>query len=211
MGALRGPFAGADHHLDAPYWQTPPEAVERMLDLAGAGPGDLLVDLGCGDGRIVIAAAKRGARGQGIDLDAERIAEAAASARASGVGALVEFRREDLFQTRLEAASIVSLYLLPHVNSWLRDRLLTELEPGSRVVGHAFPMRDWAPAAEARVDGRYLYLWVVPGARSRPSPWPAGRGPGDAECFGQSLPAAATPGSRAGRRRSPAKAPRASS
>lgn len=164
MGALRGPFAGTEGHLDAPYWQTPIEAVERMLDLAGAGPGDVLIDLGCGDGRIVIAAARRGTRGLGIDIDAARIAEAEAAAETAGIGALAQFRREDLFQTRLEEASIVSLYLLPHVNAMLRDRLCTELKPGSRVVGHAFPMRDWAPAAEAQVDGRYLYLWVVPDA-----------------------------------------------
>lgn len=165
MGALRGPFAGTEGHRDAPYWQTPPELVDRMLDLAAAGPGDFLIDLGCGDGRIVIAAARRGVRALGVDIDADRIAEAEAAAAAARLAPLAQFRREDLFLTRLEEASIVTLYLLSHVNAWLRDRLRAELKPGSRVVGHGFPMPDWRPAAETQLGGRCLYLWIVPGAR----------------------------------------------
>jgi cyclopropane fatty-acyl-phospholipid synthase-like methyltransferase len=160
--ALRGPFTGSAEHRDAPYWQTPEALVEAMLDLASVGPGDRLIDLGCGDGRIVIAAATRGALALGIEIDPARIAEAKAAAAAAGVPATARFRREDLFETRLEDATVVALYLLPHVNAMLCARLRGELRPGSRVVGHAFPMPDWAPAAQARVDKRQLYLWVVP-------------------------------------------------
>jgi SAM-dependent methyltransferase len=160
--AVRGPFAGEDHHRDAPYWQSPDDVVERMLDLAGAGPGDVLIDLGCGDGRICIAAAKRGARAIGIDLDAERIAEAEAAVLAAGVGALVSFRREDLFATRVEEASIVSLYLVPHIHNLLGPRLRTELARGSRVVAHAWPIAGWKPdRVETLPDRRTLCLWAI--------------------------------------------------
>jgi len=158
---LRGPWAGTPHHLDAPFWPTPEPLVERMLDLAGVGPGDHLIDLGCGDGRIVIAAARRGATALGVDIDAERIAEAEAAARAAGVEQLVGFRCEDLFATRLEAASVVTLYLIPHIHGLLGARLRTELAPGSRVLSHAFAIRDWAPRAHEVIDQRELYLWVV--------------------------------------------------
>lgn len=135
-----------------------------MLDLAGAGPGDLLIDLGCGDGRICIAAARRGARALGIDIDAARIAEAEAAAAGAGVAQLVEFRREDLFETRLEAASIVALYAVPLVHNLLGPRLRTELAPGSRVVAHAWPIQGWPQdRVETLADGRTLYLWTVSG------------------------------------------------
>jgi len=133
-----------------------------MLDLAGAGPGDRLVDLGCGDGRICIAAARRGARALGVDIDAERIAEAQAAASAAGVAALTAFRREDLFETRLEGASIVALYTLPLVHNLLGPRLRTELGPGSRVVAHAWPIAGWpADRVETLPDRRMLYLWTI--------------------------------------------------
>lgn len=159
--AIRGPWAGTPHHLDAPFWPTPEPLVEHMLDLAGVGPGDHLIDLGCGDGRIVIAAARRGATALGVDIDAERIAEAEAAARAAGVEQLVSFRCEDLFATRLEAASVVTLYLIPHIHGLLGARLRTELAPGSRVLSHAFAIRDWAPRAHETIDQRELYLWIV--------------------------------------------------
>lgn len=159
--AIRGPWAGTPHHLDAPFWPTPEPLVERMLDLAGVGPGDHLIDLGCGDGRIVIAAARRGATALGVDIDAERIAEAETAARTAGVEQLVQFRREDLFATRLEEASVVTLYLLPMVHGLLGARLRTELAPGSRVLGHAFAIRDWAPHTHEVIDQREVFLWVV--------------------------------------------------
>jgi SAM-dependent methyltransferase len=159
--AIRGPWAGTPNHLDAPFWPTPEPLVERMLDLAEVGDGDHLIDLGCGDGRIAIAAARRGASALGVDIDPERIAEAEAAARAAGVEHLVDFRCEDLFATRLEAASVVTLYLIPLVHGLLGARLRTELAPGSRVVSHAFAIRDWEPRLHEVVDQRELFLWVV--------------------------------------------------
>jgi len=159
--SLRGPWAGTPHHFDAPFWPTPEPLVERMLDLAEVGPGDHLIDLGCGDGRIVIAAARRGATALGVDIDADRIAEAEAAARTAGVERVVRFRCEDLFATRIEAASVVTLYLLPFVHGLLGARLRTELAPGSRVLGHAFAIRDWAPRVHEIIDQREVFLWVV--------------------------------------------------
>ena len=114
-----------------------------MLDLAQVGPSDYLIDLGCGDGRIAVAAARRGARALGVDLDPLRIEEAAAAARIAGVEAHVRFRRQDLFRTPIYDASVIALYLLPRINLALRPRLLTELRPGARIVSHAFDMGDW--------------------------------------------------------------------
>lgn len=160
--AVRGPFAGTDQHLDAPFWPTPDDAVARMLDLAGAGPGDRLIDLGCGDGRICIAAARRGTRALGVDIDAARIAEAEAATRAAGVEALVSFRREDLFETRLDEASIVTVYALPLVHNLLAPRFRADLAPGSRVVAHAWPITGWPADRVETFDGhRSLYLWTI--------------------------------------------------
>lgn len=157
--AARGPFAGKPGHLDAPYWQSPPAIVEAMLDLARLRPGECLIDLGCGDGRIVIAAARRGARAIGIDIDPARIAEAEAAAGAASVTAA--FRREDLFETPLAEADIVTLYLLGHVNNLLAGRLAAELRPGARIVSHAFPIAGREPAARREADGRAIYLWIA--------------------------------------------------
>lgn len=159
--AIRGPWAGTPHHFDAPYWQTSAPLVERMLDLAGVGPGDHLIDLGCGDGRIVVAAARRGATALGIDIDPERVADSTAAAHAAGVAHRVDFRCEDLFATRLEAASVITLYLQPLPNNLLAARFRTELAPGSRVVSHGYAMRDWAPRVHETIDRHDLYLWVV--------------------------------------------------
>lgn len=159
--AIRGPFAASGNHCDAPYWQTPTELIEPMLDLARCGPGDRLLDLGCGDGRIVVAAALRGAEGIGVDCDPERIAEARAEAEAAGVAGRVSFRREDLFLTELTGATIVTLYLLPLPNRLLAQRLRTELAPGSRVVSHAWSIEGWPADQEVSVDGRMLYAWTV--------------------------------------------------
>ncbi len=158
---IRGPFAAGGNHCDAPYWQTPSELVERMLDFAACGPGDRLIDLGCGDGRIVVAAARRGAKALGVDFDPERIAEARAAADAAGAGDSASFRREDLFLTDLSGATIVTLYLLPLPNRLLAHRLRTELPKGSRVVSHAWPIAGWDADREECVYGRFLYLWTV--------------------------------------------------
>jgi len=164
LAALRGPFAGTAGHLDAPYAATPPPVVEAMLDLAGLRPGERLLDLGCGDGRIAIAGAARGAQATGIDIDPVRVAAATAAARAAGLAERAFFRCEDLFAAPLAGVDVVTMYLLAHVNAWLAPRLRAEALPGTRIVSHAFPIRDWTPARTRRVGEAALYLWIVPGA-----------------------------------------------
>ena len=159
LPALAG-FAAPE--LEVPFVPTPHDLVQRMLDLAAVGPEDYLIDLGCGDGRIAVAAARRGARALGVDLDPLRIEEAAAAARIAGVEARVRFRHQDLFRTPIYDASVVALYLLPRINLELRPRLLTELRPGARIVSHAFDMGDWQPEAGDVLDGRRIFLWIVP-------------------------------------------------
>lgn len=167
LGALGGmlaapAFAQRRRELEVPYVPTPEELVEKMLDLAGLTADDYLIDLGCGDGRIPIAAGRRGARALGVDLDGMRLQQAGAGARRAGVQGRVSFRRQDLFQTPIHEASVVALYLLPAINLRLRPRLLTELPAGARVVSHAFDMGDWAPDAIDELDSRRIYLWHVP-------------------------------------------------
>jgi cyclopropane fatty-acyl-phospholipid synthase-like methyltransferase len=148
---------------DVPYVPTPPAVVTAMLQLAQVKKGDLVYDLGCGDGRIVIEAAKRyGARGVGIDIDPERIEEARKNAEEAGVSDRVEFRQQDLFEVDLRKANVVTLYLLQSVNMKLRPRLLDQLKPGARVVSHAFDMGDWEPRETVHVEGYTAYLWVIP-------------------------------------------------
>jgi SAM-dependent methyltransferase len=157
--------------LDVPFVPTPQEVVDRMLALAKVGKSDTLYDLGCGDGRIVVTAAKRfGAQGVGIDLNPERIVEAEANAKKAGVEKRVSFKVADLFDTDLSPASVVSLYLLPDVNVKLRPRLWSQLKPGSRVVSHAFDMGpDWPPERTVDVNGRTIYLWTIDAAQKASS------------------------------------------
>ena len=164
LAASALPFltAFAEPEYDVPYVPTPPELVEKMLDLAGVTPSDYLIDLGGGDGRIALAAARRGARALGVDIDPVRIGEAVAAARFAQMESRVSFRRQDLFRTPIYEANVIALYLLPQINLALRPRLLTELRPGSRVVSHAFHMGDWHPDAEDELDGRHIFLWIVP-------------------------------------------------
>lgn len=147
---------------EVPYVPTPAAMVDAMLDMADVGAGDYLIDLGSGDGRIVIAAARRGAQGLGVDIDPARVAEAVNAARFAGVEGQAVFRRQDLFETPIREASVIAIYLLPDVNLRLRPRLLTELRPGTRIVSHAFAMGDWRPDGQRDVDGRNAYLWIVP-------------------------------------------------
>jgi len=154
--------------LDVPYVSTPDQVVGAMLDMARVGPSDVLYDLGCGDGRLVIAAARdHGARGVGVDIDPARIAEASAAARRAGVSGRVSFAVRDIFETDFSAASVVAVYLTPELNAKLKPRFLAELKPGSRVVSHEFGVGDWKPAdgAIVDVDGRrhQVWLYVVPG------------------------------------------------
>jgi SAM-dependent methyltransferase len=146
----------------APYVPTPDAVVSAMLEMADVGPDDVVYDLGSGDGRIVIAAALKGARAVGVDIDPEQILQARRKARAAGVEDRVTFLRQDLFDTDLAHATVVTLYLLPGVNMKLRPKLLDELRPGARVVSHSFHMGDWAPYRTDRVEGSRVFLWIVP-------------------------------------------------
>jgi len=148
---------------DVAYASAPPAIVDAMLELARVTSDDIVYDLGCGDGRIVVAAAKdRGARGVGIDIDPERIEDATALARREGVTDRVTWVLGDLFQAAFADATVVMLYLQPEPNLRLRPRLLTELRPGTRVVSLSYDMGDWTPDEVRRVDGRRIYLWTIP-------------------------------------------------
>ncbi len=148
---------------DVVYVPTPPEVVNKMLELAKVGKNDVLFDLGSGDGRIPITAAKRfGTRGFGIDIDPERIKEANANAQKEGVTDKVQFLQQDLFKTDISKATVVTLYLLPELNVKLRSQLFQQLKPGTRIVSHAFDMGDWKPERTENVDGRTVYYWTIP-------------------------------------------------
>ncbi len=157
---------------DVPYVPTTEPAVEEMLKLARVAKNDVVYDLGCGDGRIVIAAAKQyGARGVGIDINPERIAEANENAKKAGVTHLVKFIEQDLFEADFREASVVTLFLLTEVNLRLKPRLLEQLKPGTRVVSNTFEMGDWKPEKETKLNGEdseysYLsskfFLWTIP-------------------------------------------------
>ncbi|MCS6953452.1 MAG: class I SAM-dependent methyltransferase [Bryobacterales bacterium] len=147
---------------DVPYVPTPPEVVEGMLKLAGVKSSDVVYDLGCGDGRIVIMAAEKfGARGVGIDINPERIREAEENARKAGVTGRVRFIQGNLFDADIQEATVVTLYLLSSVNLKLRPKLIKELRPGARVVSNTFDMGDWKPDREIEVNGRRVYLWTI--------------------------------------------------
>jgi SAM-dependent methyltransferase len=171
LTAIGFPFGGGpalaqtatEPRLDVPYVPTPQPVVERMLDLAKVGKNDVLYDLGCGDGRIVITAAKeRGARGVGIDLNPKRIAEAQANAKSAGVDGKVKFMQGDLFKADFAEASVVTLYLLPSVNLELRPQLWKQLKVGTRVVSHDFDMGpDWPPEKVEKVGNKTLYYWTI--------------------------------------------------
>ena len=149
--------------LDVPYVPTPMAVVNKMLDMANVRANDVVYDLGCGDGRIVITAAKeRGARGVGIDIDPQRIKEANANAEAAGVTDRVKFLNQDLFTTDISEATVVTLYLLPSLNVKLIPKLKSELKPGTRIVSHAFDMGDWKPEQTLNVSGRTVYYWTIP-------------------------------------------------
>jgi len=148
---------------DVPFVRTPQTLVERMLKLADVDEGDVLYDLGSGDGRIPITAAQMfGARGVGIEIQPDLVQEAQQNARQAGVADLVEFRQGDLFEADVSNATVVTLYLLPEVNDRLRPKLLRELEPGTRVVSHGFDMDGWEPDDVVETEDTFLFLWTVP-------------------------------------------------
>jgi ribosomal protein L11 methylase PrmA len=154
-GQLRAP--------DVIFVPTPQEVVDAMLEVAKVTKNDIVYDLGSGDGRIPVTAAKKyGARGIGIDIDPQRVKEANANAEAAGVTDKVKFLNADLFTTDISQASVVTLYLLPSLNLKLMPKLKAELKPGTRIVSHAFDMGDWKPEQTLNVNGRTVYYWTIP-------------------------------------------------
>jgi trans-aconitate methyltransferase len=161
------PLKPLEKSPEVPYVPTNEKVVEEMLKVAKVGKNDVLFDLGSGDGRIPITAAKRwGARGFGVDIDPDRIKEARENATKAGVADKVKFMQQDLFDTDIKTATVVTLYLLPEVNMRLRPKLLADLKPGTRVVSHNYDMGDWKPLQTITVklpDGDHtVYYWVVP-------------------------------------------------
>jgi SAM-dependent methyltransferase len=151
-----------DRKPDVIYVPTPEPVVRRMLEMAKVGPDDVVYDLGCGDGRIPITAARDfGARGVCIDIDPKRIAEARENVRKAGVEDRVEVRHADLFEVDLSPATVVTLYLLESLNLKLRPKLQRELRPGARVVSQSFSMGDWRPEQKEQVEGKPVYLWTI--------------------------------------------------
>lgn len=152
---------------DVPYVPTPNEVVEQMLQLANVSGDDVLYDLGSGDGRIVITAAQKyGTRGTGIDINPDLVKQSQENAQKAGVADRTTFVQQDLFQTNLSEATVVTLYLLPDINLKLRPKLFQELKPGTRIVSHDFNMGEWQPERVVQVQGpdrqHTLYYWVVP-------------------------------------------------
>lgn len=147
---------------DVIFVPTREAVVDAMLDTAEVGPADIVYDLGCGDGRIVVAAAQRGARGVGIDIDPQRIREANENAKEAGVTDKVTFLEQDLFESDIREATVVTLYLLPSLNVKLKPMLMEQLRPGTRIVSHDFDMGDWEPEKTVHVDGKTVYFWTIP-------------------------------------------------
>ncbi len=162
------PLAQAQAGLRPPdviYVPTPQSVVDAMLKMANVTKNDVVYDLGCGDGRIVVTAAKQfGARGVGIDIDPQRIKESNENAQAAGVTDKVKFMYADIFadSTDLSEASVVTLYLLPSLNVKLIPKLKRELKPGTRIVSNSFDMGEWEPEKTLEVDGRTIYFWTIP-------------------------------------------------
>lgn len=148
---------------DVIFVPTPEAVVEAMLQVAQVTKNDTVYDLGCGDGRIPVTAAKKyGAKGVCFDIDPVRIQEANANVAKNGVGHLVKVVHADLFEQDLSGATVVTLYLLPSLNVKLMPKLMRELKPGTRIVSHAFDMGDWKPEKELDVEGRKVYFWTIP-------------------------------------------------
>ncbi|MFL6564580.1 MAG: SAM-dependent methyltransferase [Burkholderiales bacterium] len=159
----------ATQYPDVIFVPTPQEVVEDMLRLANVQKGDVLYDLGSGDGRIAITAARKyGIKATGIDIDPERIREASANAKKAGVTHLVQFRQENLFTADFRDATVITLYLLPDLNVKLRPKLWNELKPGTRIVSHQFEMGAWKPEKRLESNGRTIYFWTVPPKDKQP-------------------------------------------
>ena len=163
-----GTFVGIANAQDleskkiVPFVPTPQEVVDKMIELAGVKKGDVVYDLGSGDGRIVITAAKKGARAVGFDVDGDLVKESRENIRKADLEKSAEIKQQDILTVDLSPATVVTMYLLPDVNLKLKPNLLKQLKPGSRVVSHAFDMGDWKPDKTERVNGRTIYLWTIP-------------------------------------------------
>ncbi len=159
-----------DRKPDIGYIPTPPHVVDALLTLAQVPADDVLYDLGCGDGRILITAAQRfGARGVGIDIDSDRVQESIHNAATAGVSHLVQFHCQDLYRSNFKDATVIILYLLPHLNLKLRPQLLAQLQPGTRIMSHDFDMGDWPPETILQIpieadETATLYAWTIPPA-----------------------------------------------
>lgn len=159
----------ASQSPDVIFVPTPQEVVDDMLRLANVRKGDVLYDLGSGDGRIAITAARKfGIKATGIDIDPQRIREANENAAKAGVTHLVQFRQENLFTADFKDATVITLYLLPELNVKLRPKLWNELKPGTRIVSHQFEMGAWKPEKKLESNGRSIYFWTVPPKDQRP-------------------------------------------
>ncbi len=169
LSGIRSPARAQDSIFEnkkiVPFVPSPQIVVDKMIELAGVKKGDVVYDLGSGDGRIVIAAAKKDARAVGFDIDPDLVAESRANVKKAGVQESAEIRHQDILTVDLSPASVVTMYLLPDVNLKLKPNLLSQLKPGSRVVSHSFDMGDWKPDKVERVDGRTIYLWIIPAQR----------------------------------------------
>ncbi|MGH8620548.1 MAG: SAM-dependent methyltransferase [Burkholderiales bacterium] len=195
LAALAGGSPAAEQHpfADVPYVPTPPVVVDAMLGLAGVGPDDYVIDLGSGDGRIVIAAARqRGARGMGVEIDGALVSAARRTAQREGVAGRVEFREQNLFSTEIGHATVVAMYLFPRLMLQLRPRLFAELKAGTRVVSHDFDMERWRPDERVTVPvpdkphgppSSEVLLWIMPANAAGTWRWrtAGGAAAGDAE------------------------------
>jgi tRNA A58 N-methylase Trm61 len=151
------------HFLPSPY-----EVVDALLQLAAVGPGDVVYDLGSGDGRIVIEAAKAyGARGVGIELDPKLVVQATRNAEVAGVSDRVTFKEGDIFEADISEATVVTMFLLSTINDRLKPKLLRELKPGTRIASYRFPIRGWEPDKEIVVSNQEIYVWTVPARPGR--------------------------------------------
>lgn len=176
---------------DVPYVPTPWAVVDAMLKVAGVGPQDFVIDLGSGDGRLVIVAARKlGARGFGVDIDGRLVSEARREAERQGVAGRVEFREENLFITEIGRATVMTLYLFPRLLMQLRPRFLAELKPGTRIVSHDYDMENWKPDAHLTIavpdkphgpPRSEVYLWVVPANAAGDWRWRSGAAAGDVD------------------------------
>ena len=160
--ALASPAFAQEVRLDVPYVPTAQTTVDEMLKIANVTAKDYVIDLGSGDGRIVVSAAKLGATAMGVDINPQRIKESHENAKAAGVTDKVKFFQQDLFQTKFSDATVLTIYLLPSVNVRLRPTILNDMKPGTRVVSHDFDMGDWKPDQQKDLGTDQVYFWIVP-------------------------------------------------